>query len=83
MPTSTVTRRRRERSICELSLGTLDEFSHRIIAIDRGVAERWGRLGVPDPIPAVDGLIAATALERTLSLYPETTSTFRGLACVI
>lgn len=45
---------------------TLDEFSDRIIAIDRGIAERWGRLGVPDPIPVVDGLIAATALEKDL-----------------
>ena len=45
---------------------TLDQFSSQIISIDRGIAERWGQLGVPDPIPAVDGLIAATALERNL-----------------
>ena len=44
----------------------LDEFSDRIISIDRGIAERWGGPGVPDPIPAVDGLIAATALEKDL-----------------
>ena len=44
----------------------LDEFSDRIISIDRGIAERWGALGVPDPTPAVDGLIAATALEKDL-----------------
>lgn len=45
---------------------TLDQFSSQIISIDRGIAERWGQLGVPDPIPAVDGLIAATALEKNL-----------------
>ena len=44
----------------------LDEFSDRIISIDRGIAKRWGELGVPDPVPAVDGLIAATALEKDL-----------------
>lgn len=42
------------------------EFGDRIIAVDQNIADRWGRLGTPDPIPAVDGLIAATALERDL-----------------
>ena len=42
------------------------EFRDRIIGVDRDIAERWGRLGTQDPIPAVDGLIAATALEREL-----------------
>ena len=45
---------------------TLVEFGDRIIAVDQSIAERWGRLGTPDPVPAVDGLIAATALERDL-----------------
>lgn len=35
--------------------------SDRILPVDRTVAEEWGRLNVPDPIPVVDGLIAATA----------------------
>ena len=43
-----------------------DEFRHRIIEVDQAIAERWGRMGAPDPIPAIDGLIAATALERGL-----------------
>lgn len=25
------------------------------------VAEEWGKLNVPDPVPVVDGLLAATA----------------------
>lgn len=45
---------------------TVREFQNRIIDVDRAIAERWGRLGIPDPVPAVDGLIAATALERDL-----------------
>jgi len=31
----------------------------RILPVDERVAEVWGRLGVPDPLPAIDGLIAA------------------------
>lgn len=45
---------------------TVREFRDRIIGVDREIAQRWGRLGVPDPIPGIDGLIAATALERNL-----------------
>lgn len=33
----------------------------RILPIDRAVAEEWGRMNVPDPLPVVDGLLAATA----------------------
>ena len=45
---------------------TVDAFSSRIIGVDRAIAERWGHLGTPDPVPAIDALIAATALERDL-----------------
>jgi toxin FitB len=50
-------------------LATLVE-SHRdrLLPVDRLVAEEWGRLGVPDPVPAVDGLLAATARTRGLTL---------------
>ena len=43
-------------------------FSDRVLAIDVQVAERWGRLNVPDPVPTVDGLLAATALVHDLVL---------------
>jgi predicted nucleic acid-binding protein len=33
----------------------------RILPVDRAVAEEWGRMNVPDPLPVVDGLLAATA----------------------
>lgn len=45
---------------------TLREFQDRIIVVDQAIADRWGRLGTVDPIPVIDGLIAATALERGL-----------------
>jgi hypothetical protein len=40
----------------------------RILPISSAIAERWGKLNVPDPIPVVDGLLAATALEHDLVL---------------
>lgn len=33
----------------------------RILPVDRAIAEEWGRMNMPDPLPAVDGLLAATA----------------------
>lgn len=53
--------------VLDLWLGrTVREFRDRIIDVDRTIAQRWGHLGIPNPVPAVDGLIAATALERGL-----------------
>lgn len=43
-------------------------FSDRVLPIDARVADRWGGLNVPDPIPTVDGLLAATALVHDLVL---------------
>lgn len=43
-------------------------FGERILPIDVRVADRWGTLNVPDPIPTVDGLLAATALVHDLTL---------------
>ena len=45
---------------------TVDSFADRIIGVDRAISERWGQLGATDPVPAIDALIAATALERNL-----------------
>lgn len=43
-------------------------FSDRVLPVDSPVAERWGRLNVPNPVPTVDGLLAATALMHDLVL---------------
>lgn len=40
----------------------------RVLAIDEPIADAWARLGVPDPLPLVDGLLAATAKVRGLTL---------------
>ena len=43
-------------------------FGERILPVDIRVADRWGALNVPDPVPTVDGLLAATALVHDLVL---------------
>jgi predicted nucleic acid-binding protein len=40
----------------------------RLVAVDRLVAEEWGRMNVPDPLPVIDGLLAATAKVRAFTL---------------
>ncbi len=45
-----------------------DGFADRILSISTEVAERWGRNNVPDALPVIDGLLAATAQEFGLTL---------------
>lgn len=47
-------------------------FANRILAIDQGVADRWGRIAAQllvekIPLPVIDGLLAATALHHNLT----------------
>jgi predicted nucleic acid-binding protein len=44
------------------------QFSDRLVPVDAAVAEEWGRLNAGDPLPAVDGLLAATARVRGWTL---------------
>ncbi len=44
------------------------DFGDRILPVTTEVCERWALLNVPDPLPIIDGLLAATALERDLAL---------------
>lgn len=50
-----------------------DDFRDRVLPITTPVSERWARLNVPDPLPVIDGLIAATALEHDLVLVTRNT----------
>jgi hypothetical protein len=40
----------------------------RILPVDEPIAEAWALLSVPDPVPFIDGLLAATAKVRGLTL---------------
>lgn len=56
-------------------------FVGRLIGIDAHVADRWGRLmaRAGRPLPAIDGLLAATALQHDLTLVTRNTKDFKGL----
>ena len=45
----------------------------RVLPVDEAVAVRWGLLNVPDPVPTVDGLLAATALVHGMTLVTRNT----------
>ena len=53
-------------------------FGNRVLEIDVKVAVRWGRLvgSLTDPLPAIDSLIAATALEHRLTVVSRNKSDF-------
>lgn len=44
------------------------EFADRVVPIDAEIASTWGVLDAAGPLPAIDGLLAATALVRGLTL---------------
>jgi predicted nucleic acid-binding protein len=56
-------------------------FVGRIVNIDSHTADRWGRLMAQAgrPLPAIDGLLAATALQHDLTLVTRNTKDFAGL----
>ena len=56
-------------------------FTGRILGVDGAVADRWGRLvaAAGRPLPAIDSLLAATALAHDLVLVTRNTKDFAGL----
>jgi predicted nucleic acid-binding protein len=43
-------------------------YAERVIAVDADIAEAWGHLAAKHVFPIVDGLLAATALARGMTL---------------
>jgi toxin FitB len=80
--------RRRDKRTAELLEAWLGElvatFSDRILPIDEGIAEQWGRFNVPDPLPVVDSLLAATASVHGLTLVTRNVKDVgrTGVACL-
>ena len=53
----------------ELWLGdVVAAHADRILPVDEVIAQQWGRFNVPDPLPVLDGLLAATASVHGLTL---------------
>ena len=60
------------------------QYADRILAVDSAVADTWGRLAIPDPIPSIDGLLAATAMVHDLTLVTRNVDDVRrtGARCL-
>jgi predicted nucleic acid-binding protein len=55
-----------------------DWFEHRLIPVTEPIAERWGRLlaQIGRPVPAIDSLLAATALHLGLRIVTRNSADF-------
>jgi len=55
-----------------------DWFADRMLCIDGAVAEQWGSMlaGVNRPVPAIDSLLAATALHHDLRMVTRNVQDF-------
>ena len=43
-------------------------YRDHLVDVDADVAEQWGRFNVPDPLPVINGLLAASAKVRGWTL---------------
>jgi len=70
-------RRRGDRAQADLFAAWLErlavEFADRLLSVTRSVAERWGTLRGIAPLPPIDGLMAATAIEHDMTLVTRDT----------
>lgn len=49
-------------------------YGDRIVPVDADVADAWARMSAPDPVPVIDGLLAATASVRNWTLVTRNTA---------
>lgn len=56
-------------------------FLGRLLSVDAGIADRWGHLQAKAgrPLPAIDRLLAATALHHNLTLVTRNVKDFTGM----
>jgi predicted nucleic acid-binding protein len=55
-----------------------DEFGDRVLPVSAAVADRWGRLSAGRPLPVVDALMGATAMEHDLIFVTRDVASLAG-----
>jgi predicted nucleic acid-binding protein len=74
---------RRGRLESWLQVDLPSRFQDRILPIDAAIADRWGMIAAVatakgKPVPVVDGLLAATAIQHNLTLVTRNSSDVSG-----
>jgi predicted nucleic acid-binding protein len=70
--------RRRSQIIAWLEIELPEWFEGRVLPVDSAVADEWGRMTarLKQPLPAIDSLIAATAMKHRLTVVTRNVSDF-------
>ncbi len=58
-------------------------FNGRVLGIDNAVSDQWGRMSAIRPLPAIDGLLVATALTNGLTLVTRNDRDVAGLGAAV
>lgn len=59
------------------------DYSDRVLPVTAAIADRWGELNVPDPLPTVGALLAATALVHGMVLVTRNVSDVRSTGVAV
>lgn len=71
--------KRKKQIIQWLELDLVQQFEDRILFIDSLIADKWGYLTSLSNIPAIDALLAATALVHNLKLVTRNVKDFKSV----
>lgn len=63
-------------------IGLETHYADQILPVSAAVADRWGRLCPTQPLPTVDGLLAATCIEHKLTMATRNTGDFKRAGVV-
>jgi toxin FitB len=64
-------------------VGMRRRLGTRVLAVDEPIMMMWSRISAPDPLPAYDGLLAATALVHDMTVATRNTSDFRRVGAKV
>lgn len=70
---------RKQKILNWLEIDLINKFYGRIISIDSPIAEKWGYISSISNIPAIDGLIGASALVYNHKLITRNTKDFKAI----
>ena len=59
------------------------DFDDRVLPVDERVADRWGQLGLRQPVPVVDALLASTALVHNLVVVSRDQDDFKNTGALV